>query len=204
MWGKCGFFNAYHRIKVAVDPKDTGDLENERGICGINIEIQYCLRGHEEGNIRFERLQRSWPCWHGIKTVDRNREASGGEGKRWNYHPGTERKRAIYLSQKKCDVLLKSVLLNDWLGTFNLLSSLKTIIILCLGMFVDEKDQPQHKATILCPLCGLKFTPDSSNICPACTIASIESENILKAGEEQLICSYCQRYERPPWVNCNR
>lgn len=71
-------------------------------------------------------------------------------------------------------------------------------------MFVDQKDKPQQKASILCPLCGLKFTPDSSNICPSCTLSSIDNENMLYPGEEQLYCTYCQRYERPPWINCDR
>ncbi len=71
-------------------------------------------------------------------------------------------------------------------------------------MFVDEKEKPQTKTSILCPLCGLKFTPDSSNICPSCTLSSIESENMLSVSDEQLYCPYCQRYERPPWVNCER
>ena len=42
-------------------------------------------------------------------------------------------------------------------------------------MFVDQKDKVEQKATILCPICGLKFTPDSSNICQTCTLASLES-----------------------------
>jgi NMD protein affecting ribosome stability and mRNA decay len=42
-------------------------------------------------------------------------------------------------------------------------------------MFVESKDKPQQKATILCPLCGLKFTPDAANICPACTLASLDN-----------------------------
>lgn len=28
----------------------------------------------------------------------------------------------------------------------------------------------ENKATILCPLCGIKFIPDMGSICPTCTI----------------------------------
>jgi NMD protein affecting ribosome stability and mRNA decay len=71
-------------------------------------------------------------------------------------------------------------------------------------MFVEQKEESVTKTTILCPLCGLKFVPGASNICPACTLASVDSSNILRAGEEQLLCTYCNRYERPPWIHCER
>lgn len=61
-------------------------------------------------------------------------------------------------------------------------------------MFVEEKEPAQHKTTILCPLCGLKFTPEASNICPSCTLASIDSTAVLSANEEQQFCTYCHRY----------
>ncbi len=71
-------------------------------------------------------------------------------------------------------------------------------------MFVDNKLKVQQKATILCPLCGLKFIPEASNICPACTLSSLDNQNLLSAGEQLNLCTYCQRYERPPWINCER
>jgi hypothetical protein len=42
-------------------------------------------------------------------------------------------------------------------------------IINSLFMFVEQK------ITILCPICGVKFTPDSANICPACTLSSLDN-----------------------------
>lgn len=65
-------------------------------------------------------------------------------------------------------------------------------------MFVEQK------ASILCPLCGIKFTPTEQNICPACTLSSLENETVLSPNEEQQYCIYCRRYERPPWINCER
>lgn len=55
-------------------------------------------------------------------------------------------------------------------------------------MFVEQK------ASILCPLCGIKFIPGEQNICPACTLRSIDNETVLSPNEEQLYCPYCQRY----------
>lgn len=71
-------------------------------------------------------------------------------------------------------------------------------------MFVEPKDQPERRASILCPICGVKFSPEASNICQACTLSSLDSEDLLRAGEEQLICTYCKRVERPPWIVCER
>ena len=68
----------------------------------------------------------------------------------------------------------------------------------------EEKEVVQHTGTILCPLCGLKFTPGASNICPTCTLAGIDTENLLSVGDDILFCTYCTRYERPPWINCER
>ena len=69
-------------------------------------------------------------------------------------------------------------------------------------MFVEQKEIKEQKATILCPLCGIKFTPDQTNICPTCSMASAGSGRLLSVTEDQKICTYCHRYERPPWVHC--
>lgn len=61
----------------------------------------------------------------------------------------------------------------------------------------------QTKASILCALCGIKFIPVTGSICPTCTIKNLEEEKLLQ-GENIHFCRYCQRYERPPWINCER
>lgn len=66
-------------------------------------------------------------------------------------------------------------------------------------MIVAEK-----KAVILCPLCGVKFTPDKGNICEACTLAQLDDSSVLSVTDEILYCKFCMRYERPPWINCER
>lgn len=37
----------------------------------------------------------------------------------------------------------------------------------------------ETKATILCALCGIKFTPEMGSICPTCTIKSLEEDKML-------------------------
>ena len=61
----------------------------------------------------------------------------------------------------------------------------------------------QTAASILCAICGIKFIPSAGSICPACTIKSIEEVKILE-GDVFNYCRYCQRYERPPWMHCER
>ena len=62
----------------------------------------------------------------------------------------------------------------------------------------------QKKASILCPLCGSKFTPEFSNICEACTLQSLDEVKLLSANDDVKYCRFCERYERPPWINCHR
>ena len=59
------------------------------------------------------------------------------------------------------------------------------------------------KATILCALCGIKFIPEAGSICPTCTIKSMADDKFL-TGEPINYCRYCERFERPPWINCDR
>ena len=61
-------------------------------------------------------------------------------------------------------------------------------------MFVEQAEVTHSKSTILCPLCGLKFIPEGNNICPACTLASLDTQPQLRAGEDQSLCTYCNRY----------
>ena len=61
----------------------------------------------------------------------------------------------------------------------------------------------ETKAAILCALCGIRFIPSSGSICQACTLKDIEETKILE-GDDILICRYCERFERPPWINCER
>lgn len=58
-------------------------------------------------------------------------------------------------------------------------------------------------ASILCALCGFRFIPSSGGICPTCTIKSIEDTTMLQ-GDVINMCRYCNRYERPPWMHCER
>jgi hypothetical protein len=39
------------------------------------------------------------------------------------------------------------------------------------------------KAFILCPLCGSKFIPEFSNICEACTLASVDNKTVLSTND---------------------
>lgn len=68
-----------------------------------------------------------------------------------------------------------------------------------------EKTPTESKAaTILCPTCGIRFTPSSGNICPTCTVTDVDiTEGISREGVLHF-CRFCKRFLRPPWVFCER
>lgn len=60
------------------------------------------------------------------------------------------------------------------------------------------------EVTILCPLCGIRFNPSKGNICNTCILGSTDiTKNIGKDGVLSC-CRDCKRWERPPWINCER
>lgn len=67
-------------------------------------------------------------------------------------------------------------------------------------MIAEEPLRP----TILCPTCGIKFTPTMSNICPNCTVSRTDITMGITKESVLTFCRFCRRYLRPPWVLCER
>ncbi|CAD8178971.1 unnamed protein product [Paramecium pentaurelia] len=64
----------------------------------------------------------------------------------------------------------------------------------------------QRAVLMFCPLCELEFEPKltKTNICPNCLIAQMNITQDIDNDKEILFCRYCRRYQRPPWVLCER
>ncbi len=64
--------------------------------------------------------------------------------------------------------------------------------------------EPKREVTILCPMCGIQFSPTIGNICSSCTLA--KADLTLGITKEAIVnfCRFCTRYMRPPWIACSR